>query len=30
LSHQETKDMAPIGGARLATVLKHMFSEGFD
>jgi hypothetical protein len=20
--------MAPIGGARLATVLKHMFSEG--
>jgi purine-nucleoside phosphorylase len=28
LSHQETKDMAPIGGARLATVLKHMFAEG--
>jgi purine-nucleoside phosphorylase len=28
LSHQETKDMAPIGGARLAAVLKHMFSEG--
>ena len=30
LSHQETKDMAPIGGARLAAVLKHMFSEGID
>lgn len=29
LSHQETKDMAPIGGARLATVLKTMFGEGF-
>ncbi len=24
LSHQETKDMAPIGGARLAAVLKEM------
>jgi purine-nucleoside phosphorylase len=30
LSHQETKDMAPIGGARLATVLKTMFREGFS
>lgn len=29
LSHEETKDMAPIGGARLATVLKTMFREGF-
>jgi len=29
LSHEETKDMAPIGGARLATVLKTMFHEGF-
>lgn len=29
LSHEETKDMAPIGGARLATVLKTMFGEGF-
>jgi len=29
LSHEETKDMAPIGGARLATVLKTMFLEGF-
>ena len=29
LSHEETKDMAPIGGARLATVLKTMFQEGF-
>jgi purine-nucleoside phosphorylase len=28
LSHQETKDMAPIGGARLATVLKKMFEDG--
>jgi purine-nucleoside phosphorylase len=29
LSHQETKDMAPLGGARLATILKAMFSNGF-
>lgn len=28
LSHQETKDMAPVGGARLATILRHVFSEG--
>ena len=28
LSHQETKDVAPLGGARLATVLKHAFREG--
>jgi purine-nucleoside phosphorylase len=28
LSHQETKDMAPLGGARLAAILKKMFAEG--
>jgi purine-nucleoside phosphorylase len=28
LSHQETKDMAPLGGRRLAAVLKRMFEEG--
>lgn len=28
LSHQETKDMAPIGGARLATILKHALGAG--
>lgn len=28
LSHQETKDMAPLGGARLATILKRVFQEG--
>ena len=28
LSHQETKDMAPIGGARLAAILKHAIGEG--
>lgn len=28
LSHQETKDMAPIGGARLATVLRKVFQDG--
>jgi purine-nucleoside phosphorylase len=28
LSHQETKDMAPIGGARLATILKQALREG--
>ncbi|KQZ14542.1 MULTISPECIES: purine-nucleoside phosphorylase [unclassified Mesorhizobium] len=31
LSHQETKDMAPIGGGRLATILKKVFQDGlFD
>lgn len=31
LSHGETKDMAPIGGARLASVLRKMFEKGmFD
>jgi len=28
LSHQETKDMAPVGGARLATILRHMLGAG--
>ncbi|BCH20305.1 purine nucleoside phosphorylase [Mesorhizobium sp. L-8-10] len=28
LSHQETKDVAPLGGARLATVLRRMFADG--
>lgn len=28
LSHQETKDMAPMGGARLATILRHVVREG--
>lgn len=28
LSHQETKDMAPLGGARLATLLRKIFSDG--
>ena len=28
LSHQETKDMAPLGGARLAKMLNHVFREG--
>jgi purine-nucleoside phosphorylase len=28
LSHQETKDVAPIGGARLAAVLRHAFATG--
>lgn len=27
LSHQETKDMAPIGGERLARILKHVVKE---
>ncbi len=27
LSHQETKDMAPIGGANLAKILKTMFAD---
>lgn len=31
LSHQETKDMAPVGGGRLATILKKALSDGaFD
>ncbi|MBZ9996605.1 purine-nucleoside phosphorylase [Mesorhizobium sp. BH1-1-4] len=28
LSHQETKDMAPVGGSRLATVLQRVFRDG--
>ncbi len=28
LSHQETKDMAPIGGARLVAIPKHALNEG--
>ncbi|RWC95688.1 MAG: purine-nucleoside phosphorylase [Mesorhizobium sp.] len=28
LSHQETKDMAPIGGARLAAILERVFRDG--
>ena len=28
LSHQETKDMAPVGGARLATILRRLFQDG--
>jgi len=28
LSHQETKDMAPVGGSRLATVLHRVFRDG--
>jgi purine-nucleoside phosphorylase len=27
LSHEETKDMAPVGGARLAAVLHEMLSR---
>ncbi len=27
LSHQETKDMAPVGGARLATILRQAIGE---
>lgn len=30
LSHQETKDMAPRGGARLAAILKQMFAAGLE
>jgi purine-nucleoside phosphorylase len=30
ISHQETKDMAPIGGKRLATILKRMFADGLE
>jgi purine-nucleoside phosphorylase len=28
LSHQETKDMAPVGGARLTAILKELFRAG--
>jgi purine-nucleoside phosphorylase len=28
LTHEETKDMAPVGGARLAAILKEMIAEG--
>lgn len=28
LSHEETQDAAPLGGGRLATILKHVFAEG--
>jgi purine-nucleoside phosphorylase len=28
LSHEETKDMAPVGGARLAAILKEMIADG--
>ncbi len=28
LSHDETKEMAPLGGQRLATILKKMFADG--
>jgi len=28
LSHQETRDMAPVGGARLARLLRHAFAAG--
>ena len=28
LSHQETKDIAPLGGAQLSRILKHALSEG--
>ncbi|MDY6963285.1 MAG: purine-nucleoside phosphorylase, partial [Pseudomonadota bacterium] len=27
LSHEETKDMAPVGGKRLAAILRDMLSE---
>jgi purine-nucleoside phosphorylase len=30
LSHQETKDMAPLGGKRLATILREVFSKGLQ
>ncbi|KPF44379.1 purine-nucleoside phosphorylase [Rhizobium sp. G187] len=30
LSHEETKDMAPIGGKRLASILKRMIGGGED
>ena len=28
LSHQETKDMAPLGGSRLAAILRRMLGDG--
>ncbi|TCR90660.1 purine-nucleoside phosphorylase [Rhizobium sp. BK376] len=28
LTHEETKDMAPVGGARLAAILKKMIADG--
>jgi purine-nucleoside phosphorylase len=28
LSHEETKEMAPLGGRRLAAILKAMLAEG--
>jgi purine-nucleoside phosphorylase len=28
ISHQETKDMAPLGGKRLATILREVFARG--
>ena len=28
LSHQETKDMAPVGGARLEKILRQFFEDG--
>ncbi|MER2534888.1 MAG: purine-nucleoside phosphorylase [Rhizobiaceae bacterium] len=28
LSHEETKDMAPVGGARLSAMLRHAFAAG--
>jgi purine-nucleoside phosphorylase len=28
LSHEETKDMAPVGGKRLAAILKEMIAGG--
>jgi purine-nucleoside phosphorylase len=28
LSHQETKDIAPLGGSRLAAILKHALGQG--
>ena len=30
LSHEETKDMAPVGGARLAAILKEMIADDGD
>ena len=30
LWHQETKDMAPLGGKRLATILREVFSKGLQ
>lgn len=30
LSHQETKDVAPVGGRRLGTILRRMFEDRFE